>query len=198
MGKIIVSEFITLDGVIEAPGGEDSLGERSGWSLPFFSEETMKVKLDELLASDALLMGRATYQIHAAAWPSMTDEEGFADRMNSLPKYVVSTTLEKVEWNNSRLIRGNIPEEVKKLKQESQRDILIDGSGELVNLLMQHDLIDEYRLLVHPVVVGKGKRLFREDSQKKELRLIEARALGTGVVALTYQPTETMKNSWKK
>jgi dihydrofolate reductase len=191
MGKIIVSEFITLDGVIGAPGGEDSLGERSGWSIPYFSEETAKFKLDDLLASDALLMGRATYQIHAAAWPSMTDEEGFADRMNSLPKYVVSTTLEKVEWNDSRLIRGNIPEAVKKLKQEIQRDILIDGSGELVNLLMQHDLIDEYRLLVHPVVVGKGKRLFREDSQKKELRLIEARAFGTGVVALTYQPTET-------
>jgi dihydrofolate reductase len=191
MGKIIVSEFITLDGVIEAPGGEDSLGERSGWSIPYFNEETAKFKLDDFLASDALLMGRVTYQIHAAVWPSMTDEEGFADRMNSLPKYVVSTTLEKVEWNNSRPIRGNIPEEVKKLKQEVQRNILIDGGSDLVNLLMQHDLIDEYRLLVHPVVVGKGKRLFREGSQKKELRLIEARALSTGVVALTYQPAET-------
>ena len=191
MGKIIVSEFITLDGVIEAPGGEDSLGERSGWSIPYFNEETAKFKLDDLLASDALLMGRVTYQIHAAVWPSMTDEEGFADRMNSLPKYVVSTTLEKVEWNNSRPIRGNIPEEVKKLKQEVQRNILIDGGSDLVNLLMQHDLIDEYQLLVHPVVVGKGKRLFREGSQKKELRLIEARALSTGVVALTYQPAET-------
>lgn len=191
MGKLIVSEFITLDGVIEAPGGEDSLGERSGWSMPYFNEETAKFKLDDLLASDALLMGRVTYQIHAAAWPSMTDEEGFADRMNSLPKYVVSSTLEHVEWNNSRLIRGNIPEEVKKLKQEIQRNILIDGGSDLVNLLMQHDLIDEYRLLVHPVVVGKGKRLFREDSRKQDLRLIEARAFGTGVVALTYQPAET-------
>lgn len=191
MGKLIVSEFITLDGVIEAPGGEDSLGERSGWSMPYFNEETAKFKLDDLLASDALLMGRVTYQIHAAAWPSMTDEEGFADRMNSLPKYVVSTTLEHVEWNNSRLIRGNIPEEVKKLKQELQRNILIEGGSDLVNSLMQHDLIDEYRLLVHPVVVGKGKRLFREDSRKQDLRLIEARAFGTGVVALTYQPAET-------
>lgn len=191
MGKLIVSEFITLDGVIEAPGGEDSLGERSGWSIPYFNEETAKFKLDDLLASDALLMGRVTYQIHAAAWPSMTDEEGFADRMNSLPKYVVSSTLEHVEWNNSRLIRGNIPEEVKKLKQEIQRNILIDGGSDLVNFLMQHDLIDEYRLLVHPVVVGKGKRLFREDSRKQDLRLIEARAFGTGVVALTYQPAET-------
>jgi dihydrofolate reductase len=191
MGKIIVSEFITLDGVIEAPGGEDSLGERSGWSMPYFNEETAKFKLADLLGSDALLMGRVTYQIHAAAWPSMTDEEGFADRMNNLPKYVVSTTLDKVEWNNSRLIRGNIPEEIKKLKQEVQRHILIEGGSDLVTLLMQHDLIDEYRLLVHPIVVGKGKRLFREGSQKKELRLIEARALSTGVVALTYQPAET-------
>jgi dihydrofolate reductase len=191
MGKLIVSEFITLDGVIEAPGGDDSLGERSGWSVPYFNEETAKFKLDDLLASDALLMGRVTYQIHAAAWPSMTDEEGFADLMNNLPKYVVSTTLENVEWNNSRLIRGNIAEEVKKLKHEIQRDILIEGGSDLVNSLMQHDLIDEYRLLVHPVVVGKGKRLFREDSQKKELRLIEARTFSTGVVALTYQPAET-------
>lgn len=191
MGKIIVSEYITLDGVIEAPGGEASLGERSGWSLPFFSEEIMKLKLDELLESDALLMGRATYQIHAAAWPSMTDEEGFADLMNKLPKYVVSTTLEKVEWNNSALIRRNIPEEVNKLKQEIQRNILIDGGSDLVNLLMQHNLIDEYRLLVHPVIVGKGKHLFREDSHKKALRLVEAKALSTGVVALVYQPAET-------
>lgn len=191
MGRIVVSEFITLDGVIEAPGGEESLGERSGWSIPYFNEETVKFKLDDLLASDALLMGRVTYQIHAAVWPSMTDEEGFADRMNSLPKYVVSTTLEEVEWNNSRLIRGNIPEEVKKLKQEVQRDILIDGGSDLVNLLRQHDLIDEYRLLVHPVVLGKGKRLFQEGSQKHELRLMEARTLSTGIVALTYQPAET-------
>lgn len=191
MGRIIVSEFITLDGVIEAPGGEESLGERSGWSIPYFNEETLKFKLDDLLASDALLMGRVTYQIHAAVWPSMTDEEGFADRMNNLPKYVVSTTLETVEWNNSRLISGNIPEEVKKLKQEIQRDILIDGGSDLVNLLRRHGLIDEYRLLVYPVVLGTGKRLFQEGGQKTELRLMEARALSTGVVGLTYQPAET-------
>ncbi|MGE5334516.1 MAG: dihydrofolate reductase family protein [Nitrososphaerota archaeon] len=191
MGRIVVSEFIPLDGVIEAPGGEESLGERSGWSIPYFNEETLKFKLDDLLASDALLMGRVTYQIHAAVWPSMTDEEGFADRMNNLPKYVVSTTLETVEWNNSRLISGNIPEEVKKLKQEIQRDILIDGGSDLVNLLRRHGLIDEYRLLVYPVVLGTGKRLFQEGGQKTELRLMEARALSTGVVGLTYQPAET-------
>jgi len=185
MGKIIVSEFITLDGVIEMPDGEDSSGEQSNWSNPYFNEETAKFKLDDLQECDTLLMGRVTYQIHAAAWPSETDE--FADLMNGLPKYVVSATLETVEWNNSRLIRGNIPEEVKKLKQEVPRTILIDGGSDLVNLLMRRDLIDEYRLLVHPVVVGKGKRLFQDGSQMTGLKLIEARPFSTGVVALTYQ-----------
>lgn len=190
MGNIIVSEFITLDGVIEAPGGEDSLGEQSGWSLPFFNEETAKFKRDDLFACDALLLGRVTYQIHASSWPGVKDEEGFADRMNSLPKYVVSTTLETLEWNNSRLIQENRVEAIKKLKHEISRDILIDGGSDLVNLLMQHDLIDEYRLLVHPIVVGKGKRLFQEGSEKKELRLRKAKVFRTGVVALTYQPAE--------
>lgn len=177
MGKIIVSEFITLDGVIEGPE----------WTMPFFNEEIAQFKKDDLFASDALLMGRVTYEIHASAWPSEKDGEGFADRMNSLPKYVVSSTLEKLEWNNSRLIQGNIPEAITKLKREISRTILIDGGSDLVNLLMQHDLIDEYRLLVHPIVLGKGKRLFREDSPKRELRLREARALSSGVVALVYQ-----------
>jgi dihydrofolate reductase len=188
MGKLIVSEFVTLDGVIEAPGGEASLGEQSGWSLPFFSEETATFKKDDLFASDALLLGRVTYQIHASSWLSVKDEEGFADRMNGIPKYVVSSTLEKLEWNNSRLIKGNIPEAIKTLKGEISRNILIDGGSDLVNLLMRHDLIDEYRLLVHPVVLGKGKRLFQEGSSKRELRLREARALSGGVVALIYQP----------
>jgi dihydrofolate reductase len=176
MGKIIVSEFITLDGVIENPE----------WSMPFFNEEIGQFKKDDLAASDALLMGRVTYEIHAAAWPYEKDE--FADWMNNIPKYVVSSTLEKLEWHNSRLIKGNIPEEIKKLKHEISRNILIDGGSELVNLLMQHDLIDEYRLLVYPVVLGKGKRLFREDKVNKQLSLREARALSGGVVALTYQP----------
>lgn len=194
MGKLIVSEFITLDGVIEAPGGDQSLDERSGWSIPYFNEETATFKLADLQESDALLMGRVTYQLHAAAWPSMTDEEGFADLMNGLPKYVVSTTLEQVTWNNSRLIRGNIADEVKKLKQAVRRTLLIEGGSDLVNVLMQHDLIDEYRLLVHPIVLGKGKRLFQEGSQKQDLRFIEAKPFGTGVVALTFQPAKTPRN----
>jgi len=162
-GNIIVSEFITLDGVIE--GLE--------WSMPFINEEIGKFKKDDLFASDTLLMGRVTYEIHAAAWPSEKDEEGPADRMNSIPKYVASSTLKQVEWNNARLIRRNIPEEIKKLKRENKRNILIDGGSDLPNLLMQHNLIDEYRLLVFPVVLGKGKRLFREESPKMELRLKE-------------------------
>jgi dihydrofolate reductase len=191
MGNIIVSEFITLDGVIEAPGRENSLGEQSGWSFPLFNEEIVQFKKDDLFASDALLLGRVTYQIHASSWPSTKDEgllEGLAGRMNSIPKYVVSSTLENLEWNNSRLIKGDILEEIKKLKREISRNILIDGGSDLVNLLRQHDLVDEYRLLVHPIVLGKGKRLFREGGPSRELRLREARTLSSGVVALVYQP----------
>jgi dihydrofolate reductase len=189
MGRLIVSEFISLDGVIEAPGGEQSLGERSGWSLPYFNDETAQFKLTDLRESDALLMGRVTYQIHAAAWPSETGE--FADRMNGLPKYVVSSTLDTVDWHNARLIRGNIPDEVGKLKQATPRTILIDGGSDLANLLMRHGLIDEYRLLVYPVVVGTGKRLFQDGGPMQALKLIAARTFATGVMALTYQPAET-------
>ena len=188
MRKVIVSEFVTLDGVMEDPGGAEKF-ERGGWTMPYWNEEIGKVKFDELFASDALLLGRVTYQGFAAAWPSMTDEAGFADRMNSLPKFVVSTTLEKVEWNNSRLIKGNVAEEVSKLKQQPGQDILIAGSGELVHTLMQHDLIDEYRLLVYPVVLGSGKRLFK-DGSKTTLRLIETKTFRSGVVLLSYRPAE--------
>lgn len=179
MRKVIVSMFLTLDGVMEAP---------DKWSFQFWSEEAAKFKFDELFASDALLLGRVTYQGFADAWPSMTDEEGFADRMNSLPKFVVSTTLEEVEWNNSRLIKGNIAEEVYKLKQQPGQDILIFGSGDLVHTLMQHDLIDEYRIMIFPVVVGSGKRLFKDGSETKVLRLVETKTFNSGVVVLTYEP----------
>lgn len=178
MRRVIVTEFLTLDGVMEAP---------DKWSFQFWNEEAAKFKSDELFASDALLLGRVTYQGFASAWPSMTDEEGGADRMNSLPKYVVSTTLEEVEWNNSSLVKGHVAEEVARLKQQPGQNILVEGSAELIQTLMQHDLIDEYRLLVYPVVLGQGKRLFKEGSDTK-LRLVEARAFSSGVVALTYQP----------
>jgi dihydrofolate reductase len=171
---------------MEDPGGAEKF-EHGGWTLPYWNEEIGKVKFDELFASDALLLGRVTYQGFAAAWPSVTDEAGFADRMNSLPKVVVSTTLEEVEWNNSRLIKGNVAEEVSKLKHEVGQDILIAGSGALVQTLMQHDLIDDYRLLVYPVVLGSGKRLF-QDGSKTTLRLVETKTFRSGVVLLHYQP----------
>lgn len=187
MRKIIVLEYVTLDGVMEDPGGAEKF-EHGGWTIPYWDEGIGKFQLDGLFASDALLLGRVTYQGFAAAWPSMKDEAGFADRMNSLPKYVVSTTLSDVAWNNSRLMKGNVVEEVSKLKHEAGQNILIYGSGELVQTLMHHDLIDEYRLLVYPVVLGSGKRLFRDGSDKKVLRPVETKAFNSGVVALTYEP----------
>ena len=188
MRRIVVSEFVSLDGVMEDPGGAEKF-ELGGWTMPYWDDEIGTYKFDELFASDALLLGRVTYQGFAAAWPSSTDEAGFADRMNSLPKYVVSTTLEQVEWNNSRLLKGNVAEEVSKLKQQPGQDILIAGSGELVRSLMHHDLIDEYRLLVYPVVLGSGKRVFTNGSNAT-LRLVETRTFSSGVVLLHYQPTK--------
>ena len=189
MGKIIVSEFVTLDGVMEGPGEADQF-EHSGWSMPYFTDEIGKFKFDELIASDALLLGRVTYQAFVRDWPSMTDDglqDGFAGRMNSLPKYVVSATLQEAAWKNSQLIKRDIIEEVSRLKREIDRNILIAGSGELVHLLMHHGLIDEYQLLVHPVVLGSGKHLFRDEDERTVLKLRETRSFGSGVVLLSYQ-----------
>lgn len=185
MRALIATEYVTLDGVMEAPGGEESLGSRGGWSFPFSNEEAAKYKFDELFASDALLLGRITYQIFAAAWPSRGDE--FADRMNSLPKYVVSTSLETAEWNNSHLIKEDVVGNVAMLKHQPGQDILIYGSADLVHTLMQHNLINEYRLMVFPIVLGVGKRLF-EDGSDATLKLVETQAFSSGVVVLTYQP----------
>jgi dihydrofolate reductase len=174
MRKVIVTEYVSLDGVMEEPA----------WTAPYWNDEVAKFKYDELFASDILLLGRVTYQGFAASWPTM-DEGEFGDRMNSLPKVVASTTLDKAEWNAS-LIKGNIAEEVSKLKQQSGQNILIYGSGELVHTLMGHDLIDEYRLLTYPVVLGKGKRLFK-DGSNTTLKLVETKSFSSGVVALVYQ-----------
>lgn len=189
MRKVVVSEYVSLDGVMEDPGGGEKT-QHGGWSFQFWTDEAAKYKYDELFASDALLLGRVTYSGFAAAWPSMTDEAGFADRMNGLPKYVVSTTLQEVTWNNSRLIKGNVVEEITRLKQEPGQDILVGGSGELVQTLMQHNLVDEYKLMVHPVVLGGGKRLFRDGSAMQVLRLVESKAFSSGVVLLTYEPVK--------
>ena len=185
MRKVIVSEFVTLDGVMEAP---------DKWQFPFWNDETGKLKVDELFASDALLLGRVTYQEFAKAWPSMTDEEGFADRMNSLPKFVASTTLKEPLGWNATLIKGNIAQEVSKLKQQPGQDILISGGAGLVHSLMKQDLIDEYRLLVYPVVLGSGKRLFT-DGGNATLKLVETKPMGADVVLLTYQTTPKIGES---
>jgi dihydrofolate reductase len=164
-------------------------------------EEREKFKFDELAASDALLLGRVTYEGFAAAWPSMmeqyegprrTELQEYTDMMNGYPKHVASTTLqEPLEWNNSTLIEGEVAEEVSRLKQQPGKDILVFGSGDLVNTLMQHDLIDEYRLMVFPLVVGSGKRLFREGIDDMVLYLVDTQTLGSGVVVLTYWPAQS-------
>jgi dihydrofolate reductase len=169
--KVIVSEFVTLDGVMEDPGGAEEF-EHGGWAFRFErGPEGDKFKFDELAAADALLLGRETYEGFAAAWPQMEEQTGeYGTWMNGYPKHVVSRTLEEpLEWNNSTLIKGDVAEEVAKLKRQDGKDILVFGSAQLVHTLMEHDLIDEFRLMVFPIVVGTGKRLFGEVGQEKAL-----------------------------
>jgi dihydrofolate reductase len=173
--------------------------EDPGWTFQLGSEEQEKFKFAELAASDALLLGRVTYEGFAAAWPTMMNQyEGprraelreYADMMNGYPKDVVSTTLEEAGWNNSTLIRGNVAEEVSELKRQPGKDILVFGSADLVNALMRHDLIDEYRLMVFPIVVGSGKRHFEDGLEETLLRLVDTTTFGSGVVVLTYRPAQ--------
>ena len=187
--KVVVSEYVSVDGVMEAPGGGEEF-EHGGWTFQFDrGSEGDEFKLEELLASDALLLGRVTYEGFAAAWPSMTDDEGFADKMNSMPKYVVSTTLEEpLEWNNSTLIKDNVADEVTKLKQEPGGDILVYGSAQLVHMLMKHNLVDEYRLMTFPIILGSGKHLFGETSDTTTLQLVDTKTVGSGIVISTYAP----------
>ena len=189
MGKLVVTEFITLDGVIEDPGGGETF-DRGGWAFQFErGEEGDKFKLDETLDAEALLLGRVTYEGFAAAWPSMTDEVGFADKMNTMPKYVVSSTLHDLTWNNSTRVEGDVAEEVAKLKEHVGGDLLVAGSATLVRTLVDRDLVDELRLMVFPTVLGAGKRLFGDSASTKAFRLAESRPVGDdGVVILTYEP----------
>jgi len=186
MRKIIVSEYVTLDGVMEDPGGAEGF-KHGGWSFGFGGTEQQQYKFEELFSCDALLLGRRTYEGFAAAWPNMPGTGAYGERMNSLPKYVVSTTLSEVTWN-ATLIKGDLAEELSRLKQEAGQDVLIFGSGELVHTLHERDLIDEYRLMIFPIVLGSGKRLFSGGNEKKVLKLVESRTVGSGVVLLTYQP----------
>ena len=187
MGKVVVSQFITLDGVVEDPGGSEDF-DRGGWAFDFDrGPEGDQFKLDEVMASEALLLGRVTYEGFAAAWPSRTDEFGFADKFNNMPKYVVSTTLEDPEWNNSTVISGDVAEAVAALKRDVEGDILVNGSVQLVQTLIEHDLVDEYRLMVFPTVLGAGKRLFGETSDALALRLVDAKPAGETFI-LIYEP----------
>jgi dihydrofolate reductase len=186
MGRIVVTEFVSLDGVMEAPGGGESF-RHGGWTFEINrGDEGDKFKLDEAFSSEALLLGRVTYEGFAAAWPSREGE--FADKFNSMPKYVVSSTLTEPEWNNSTVLKGDVADEVAKLKQEQDGDIVVHGSARLVQTLIEEDLVDEFRLMVFPVVLGSGKRLFGETSDKKPLRLVDSKVVGDGVAILIYEP----------
>src|SRR5215467_13612851 len=176
MGKLVVSEFISVDGVIEDPGGAEGTAQ-GGWSFRHPAPGSEAYKLDELKAGDVLLLGRVTYEGFAAAWPAMEETSGdFGPRMNSIPKVVVSTTLTEATWRNSTIISGEVPVEVGKLKEQYVGDILVYGSAMLVNTLRQSGLVDEYRLMIHPVLVGSGKRLFSDGSVPGDLELVESRS----------------------
>jgi dihydrofolate reductase len=186
MGKIVISENVTLDGVIQDPAGDEGF-RAGGWVGRIQDRAAVaKVTFDEALATEALLLGRRTYEWLAARWPSRTG--ALADRFNSLPKYVVSSTLEQPTWNNSTVLRGDVVNEVSKLKQELTGDIVVPGSFRLLRTLLEHDLVDELRLKIFPVVLGAGGRLFGETSDKKPMRLISAETLDDGIAFLTYEP----------
>ena len=186
MGRIVATEFVSLDGVMEDPGGSEGF-EHGGWTFQISrGDDGDKFKLDETRQSKALLLGRVTYQGFAAAWPSMEGE--FADKFNSMPKYVVSSTLKEAPWNNSTVLTGDVARAVSEVRQRHSGDIYVHGSAQLVQTLLDHDLVDELRLMVFPVVLGSGKRLFAEGSGKKPLRLTDSKAVGNGVAILIYQP----------
>jgi dihydrofolate reductase len=177
MRNVIVTEFLSLDGVMEDPR----------WTFPYWNDEIAQFKAEETTANDVLLLGRVTYEGFAAAWPQRTDEASGGRYFNSVRKYVVSNTLDKAEWNNSQIIKGDILAEITKLKQQDGENLVVHGSGMLAHWLMQHDLVDRYRLLVYPVVLGSGKRLF-QDGASTTLNLVESRAFSSGVAALIYEP----------
>jgi dihydrofolate reductase len=188
MGKIVVTEFVSLDGVMEDPGGSEDY-RHGGWTFEIDrGEEGDKFKLDELYEAEAQLLGRVTYEGFAAAWPTMEDGAGFAEKMNSMPKYVFSSTLQEASWNNSTILRGELADEVARLHREIDGVILVAGSAQLVQGLLKHDLVDELRLMVFPVLLGEGRRLFGDVAEKKPLNLVDSKTLGAGIALLTYEP----------
>ncbi len=190
MGKIVVSEFVSLDGVMEDPGGAEGT-KHGGWAFPYGSHEQMQFKAAELAKADALLLGRRTYEGFAAAWPTMEGTGAYGEKINSMPKYVVSTTLADadVTWN-ATLLKGDLAQELARIKQEVGQDILIFGSGQVVYTLAAKNLIDEYRLMIFPVILGSGKRIFPETDEKTTLTLVESKPFASGVMVLTYRPAK--------
>lgn len=187
MGKVVVTEFVSLDGVFQAPGGGEGF-EHAGWTFTFDrGQDGDRFKLDELTAADAQLLGRVTYDGFAKAWPSITDEVGFADKMNTMPKYVVSSTLTDPQWTNTTVLGGDLADDVRSIKDRHAGEILVAGSGQLVRGLMDHGLVDELRLMVFPIVLGSGKRLFAKGTATTRLTLADCQRVGSdGVTILTY------------
>ncbi len=179
--RLVATEYLSLDGVFEEPGH---------WSGPMFNEEAGQFKWAELQASDALLLGRRTYEGFSAAWPTMKGTGEFGVKMNTMPKYVVSSTLDKVDWPGSKLLKGHVPDEIRKLKQQPGKDLLLSGSAQLFNALMKENLIDLYRLMVHPIVLGKGARLFAGDAAQRRLDLKEIKRFATGIVVMEFEPAK--------
>jgi dihydrofolate reductase len=186
MGRIVVTEFVSLDGVIEAPGGGEEF-EHAGWTFEFDrGEDGDAFKFDELMEAEAQLLGRRTYEGFAAAWPSYTDHVGFAEKMNSMPKYVLSSTLERADWNNSTILRSF--DEIERLRKDLDGVILVAGSAQLVQGLLERDLVDEVRLMVFPIILGTGKRLWGEASVRKRFQLADVKTVGDGIAILTLRP----------
>ncbi len=186
MGRVVVTEFVSLDGVMEAPGGEPGYV-HSGWTMDVTGDDHFAYKLEELLGSEVLLLGRVTYESFAGAWPERTDEAGFAEKMNAMPKYVFSRTLDETTWSNSTLLRGDVADEVPRLKEQVDGDILVAGSRTLVHDLFRQDLVDELRLMIFPVVLGSGARVYPDSERKIPLELADTRTYESGVVVQVYR-----------
>jgi dihydrofolate reductase len=192
MGSLTIATFMTLDGIMQAPGGPDEDRDRGfehgGWSFPYFSDDKSEVVSEAFGRADCFLLGRRTYEIFAAHWPRVTNpDDRIASRLNSLPKYVASRTLEDLSWSGARLIEGDLAAKVAELKREPGRELQVHGSGVLAQTLMQRDLIDEYRLLLYPVVLGKGRRLFADGAKPSALRLVDSKTTSTGVTMNVYE-----------
>jgi class 3 adenylate cyclase/dihydrofolate reductase len=195
MRMVIASEFVTLDGVMEAPGHDPHPDGKNAWALQYAGEDQQRYKIDELFEAGAILLGRVTYEIFAAFWPSAPRDEGFADRMNSIQKYVVSKSLTSASWQNTTILGGDLTEEISGIKEEAGGDIMVYGSADLFNSLLKLDLVDEVRVMVFPVLLGSGKRLFREATRTSHLELAETRTFDSGVTVLTYRPADRVPTS---